>query len=48
MEFGGIVRSVESSGFLKYGVDIGRFPKFWFGVKAVSYKAFLFVIGGGK
>ena len=54
MEFSGIVRSVESSGFLKYRVDIGRnlrlgkFLKFWFRVKAVHYKAFLLAIGGGK
>ena len=54
MEFGGIVRSVESSGFLKYGVDIGRnlrlsrFLKFWFRVKVVYYRAFLLVIGGSK
>ena len=54
MEFGGIVRSVESSEFLKYKVDIGknlrlsRFPKFQFRVKVVYYRAFLLAIGGGK
>ena len=45
---------MESSGFLKYRVDIGgnlrlsKFPKFWFRVKAVYYKAFLLTTGGGK
>ena len=54
MEFGGIVKSVKSSGFLRYGVDIGRnlklsrFFKFQFRVKVVYYRAFLLVIGGGK
>ena len=54
VEFGGIVRSVEFSGFLRCGVDIGgnlrlgRFPKFWFRVKAVHYRAFLLAMGGGK
>ena len=57
MEFSGIIRLVESSGFLKYRVDINRnlrlidfskFFKFQFRVRAVSYKAFLLVMGGGK
>ena len=54
MEFGGIVKSVKSSGFLRYGVDInrnlrlGRFLKFWFRGKAVHYKVFLLIMGGGK
>ena len=57
MEFSGIIRLVESGGFLKYRVDISGnlrlmdlsgFFKFWFGVKAVSYKAFLFTTGGSK
>ena len=54
VEFGGIVRLVEFSEFFKCGVDISGnfrlsgFPKFWFGVKVVYYKAFLLVMGGGK
>ena len=57
MEFSGIIRSVESSKFLKYGVDINgnlrlidlsRFLKFWFKVRVVSYRIFLLVTGGGK
>ena len=57
MEFSGIIRLVESGGFLRCKVDISGnlrlmnfsgFPKFWFRVKAVSYKAFLLTIGGGK
>ena len=57
VKFNGIIRLVESGGFLKYKVDISGnlrlidlsgFPKFWFRVKVVSYKAFLFVIGGNK
>ena len=45
---------VEFSGIFKYGVDIGgnlrlsRFPKFWFKIRVVYYKAFLLAIGGGK
>ena len=38
VEFGGIVRSVESS----------RFFKFRFRVRAVYYKTFLLATGGGK
>ena len=54
MKFGGIVKSVKSSGFLRYGVDIGRnlrlsgFLKFWFRVKVVYYRAFLLIMGGSK
>ena len=54
MEFSGIIRSVESSRFLKCKVDIGGnfrlsgFPKFWFRVRVIYYKTFLLVIGGGK
>ena len=57
MEFSGIIGLVESGRFLKCGVNISRnlrlmdfsgFPKFRFGVRVVSYKAFLLIIGGGK
>ena len=57
VKFSGIIRSVESGRFFKYRVDISGnlrlidfsgFFKFWFRVRVVSYKAFLFVIGGGK
>ena len=54
VKFSGIVRLVESSEFLKYGVDIGgnlrlsEFFKFWFRVRAVYYKAFLLTTGGSK
>ena len=57
MKFSGIIRSIESGGFLRYRVDINRnlrlmdfskFPKFQFKVRAVSYRAFLFAMGGGK
>ena len=59
MEFGGILRLVESGGFLRCRVDIsgnlrlvdlGRFPRFYFRFRfrAVRYKAFLLIIGGGK
>ena len=54
MEFSGIVKLVKSSGFLRYGVDIGGnlrlsgFLKFWFKVRAVHYRAFLLTTGGGK
>ena len=54
VEFSGIIRSVEFNRFLRYRVDIGRnlrlnrFFKFQFRVKAVYYRAFLFIIGGGK
>ena len=57
MKFSRIIGSVEFSGFLKCGVnisgnlrliDLSRFFKFQFGVRAVFYKAFLLIIGGGK
>ena len=54
MKFGGIVKLVKSSRFLKCRVDIGgnlrlnRFFKFWFRVKVVYYKVFLLAIGGSK
>ena len=68
MEFGRILRLVESSRFLRCRVDIGRnlrlvdlsgnlrlidlsrFPRFYFGFgfRAVYYKAFLLITGGGK
>ena len=57
MEFSGIIRLIKSNKFFKCGVDINRnlrlmdlsrFLKFQFRVKVVSYKAFLFAIGGGK
>ena len=57
MEFSRILRLVESSGFLRYRVDISRnlrlvdlsrFPRFYFRVRVVYYKAFLLITGGGK
>ena len=59
MEFGRILRLVESGRFLRCRVDIsgnlrlvdlGRFPRFYFRFRfrAVRYKAFLLIIGGGK
>ena len=68
VEFGRILRLVESSGFLRCRVDISRnlrlvdlggnlrlvdlsrFPRFYFRFRfrAVYYKAFLLIIGGGK
>ena len=57
VEFNGIIRLVESSKFLRCGVDISGnlrlmdlsgFFKFWFRVRVVSYKVFLLVIRGGK
>ena len=54
VEFSEIIRSVESSGFLRYGVDISenlrlsKFFKFQFRVKVVHYRAFLLAIGGNK
>ena len=57
VEFSGILGLVESSRFLRCKVDIGgnlrlvdlsRFPRFQFGVRAVCYKAFLLITGGGK
>ena len=59
MEFSRILRLVESGRFLRYRVDIsgnlrlvdlGRFPRiqFRFRFRAVHYKAFLLITGGGK
>ena len=54
VKFSGIIKSVESSRFLRYRVDISRnlrlsrFPKFWFKVKVIYYKAFLLAMGGSK
>ena len=48
IEFGRILGLVESSGFLRYRVDISRFFRFRFRVKAVYYKVFLLITGGGK
>ena len=59
MEFGRILRLVESSGFLRCRVDIGRnlrlvdlsgFPRFYFRFRfrVVRYKVFLLITGGGK
>ena len=57
VKFSGIIRSVESGGFLRCRVDINRnlrlidlsgFLKFWFRVRVVSYRAFLFTIRGSK
>ena len=59
MEFSGIIRSVKSSKFLKCRVDISGnlrlmdfsgFSRFYFRFKfrAVYYKVFLLIIGGGK
>ena len=57
MKFSGVPKLVKSSGFLRRGVDISgnlrlmdlsKFLKFWFGVRAVYYKAFLLAIRGSK
>ena len=59
VEFSRILGLVESSGFLRCRVDIGRnlrlvdlsrFPRFYFRFKfrAVRYKVFLLITGGGK
>ena len=57
VKFSGIIRLVESGKFLRYRIDINGnlrlmdlsgFFKFWFRVRAVSYRAFLFAMGGGK
>ena len=48
MEFSGNFRSlIDISGNLRL-MDLSGFFRFWFGVKAVRYKAFLLAIGGGK
>ena len=57
VKFSGIIRLVKSGGFFRYRVDISRnlrlmdlseFFKFQFRVRVISYRAFLFVTGGGK
>ena len=57
VKFSRIIRLVESGKFLKYRINISRnlrlinfskFFKFWFRVKAVFYRAFLFATGGSK
>ena len=52
VEFSGIFRLVESSKFFRCKVDINKnfskFLRFWFKVKVVYYKVFLFIIEGGK
>ena len=59
VEFGRILRLVKSSRFLRRRVDISRnlrlvdlsrFPRFYFRFRfrAVCYKAFLLITGGGK
>ena len=59
MEFSGILRLVESSGFLRCRVDISgnlrlvdlsRNLRFYFRFRfrVVYYKVFLLIIGGGK
>ena len=57
MELSGIPRLVKSGRFLKYKVDISgnlrlidlsRFPRFWFRVRVIHYKTFIFITGGSK
>ena len=57
VEFGEIFWLVESSGFLRYGVDfngnlrligLSGFPRLQFKIKMIYYKTFLFVMGGNK
>jgi hypothetical protein len=57
VEFGRILRLVESGRFLRYRIDIsgnlrlvdlGGFPRFQFRVRVVYYKAFLLITGGSK
>ena len=54
VKFSGIIRSVKSSRFLRYRVDIGgnlrlsKFLKLQFRVRVVYYKAFLLITGGSK
>ena len=49
MEFGRILRLVDLSRNLRL-IDLSRFPRFYFRLRfrAVRYKAFLLIIGGGK
>ena len=57
VEFGRIIRLMESSRFLRYRVDISRnlrlmdfsgFLKFRLRVGVVCYKIFLFIVKGNK
>ena len=57
MEFGGILRLVKSSKFLRRRVNISRnlrlinfskFLRFQFGIRIVHYRTFLLAIRGGK
>ena len=57
VKFSKVPGLVESGGFFRRGVDISgnlrlmdlsEFPRFWFGVKAVYYRAFLLVIRDNK
>jgi hypothetical protein len=57
VEFSRILRLVESSGFLRYKIDIsgnprlvdlGGFPRFQFRVRVVRCKVFLLITGGSK
>ena len=57
IEFSRIPRLVESSRFLRRGIDISRnlrlvglskFPRFYFRVRVVGYKTLLLIVGGGK
>ena len=44
----GDLHAKDSNSFCNRLIDFNRFFKFWFRVRAVSYRAFLLVIGGGK
>ncbi len=57
VEFGGIFGLVESSGFLRCKVDfsgnlrlvgLSGFPRLWFRVGLIYYRAFLLTIEGSK
>ena len=57
VEFSGIIRLVESGGFLRYRVnisgnlrlmDLSGFLKFQYRVRVVFYRVFLLATGGGK
>ena len=57
MEFSGILKLVEFSGFFRHRVDnsgnlmlidFSKFPRFQFRVRVVYYRAFLFTIRGSK
>ena len=47
MDASGYLISVEFGRIIKL-VDLNRFPKFRFRVKAVHYRAFLLAMGGSK